>query len=125
MNPKKNTGKKKKFLNRATAFAILFGIVILFSVKMYQTFTVDLLMKDLLVLQKKKMNLEHETSRLEAEVSRLKNIDRINKIASEKLGLINNTEKLLVLQMSDVKDMQKLAKKYDSNLNKLNLAGVH
>lgn len=121
----KNTSKKKQFLNRATAFLVLFGVVFLFSAKMYQTFTVDLLMKDLLVLQKKKMNLEHETSRLEAEVSRLKNIDRINKIAKEKLGLVNNTEKLLVLQMRDAKDMKKLAKKYDSKTNKLNLAGVH
>ena len=121
----KNTSRKKQLINRATAFLVLFGVVLLFSVKMYQTFTVDLLMKDLLVLQKQKMNLEHETSRLEAEVSRLKNIDRINKIAKEKLGLVSNTEKLLVLQMHDAKDMKKLAKKYDSKTKKLNLAGVH
>ena len=65
-------------------------------------FQVDLNMQELHALEQKKMELVSETALLEAEVSRLKNIDRINKIASERIGLINNTDELLVLQLKDI-----------------------
>jgi len=125
MKKRKINKKKYKFLNRALGFVLLFVIVLVFFIKMYQMFQVDLNMKDLHVLEQKRMRLISETALLEAEVSRLKNIDRINKIAAEKLNLVNNTDELFVLQLKDGNEMQKLAKKYSGKQKTLNLAGVH
>ena len=125
MSKHKTNKKKPKIINRALGFVLLFSIVLVFFFKMYQMFQVDLNMKDLHVLEQKKMRLISETALLEAEVSRLKNIDRINKIAAEKLDLVNNTDELFVLQLKDGNEMQKLAKKYSGKQKTLNLAGVH
>jgi len=125
MSKHKTNKKKPKIINRALGFVLLFSIVLVFFFKMYQMFQVDLNMKDLHVLEQKKMRLISETALLEAEVSRLKNIDRINKIAAEKLDLVNNTDELFVLQLKDGNEMQKLAKKYSGKQKILNLAGVH
>ena len=125
MSKHKTNKKKPNIINRALGFVLLFSIVLVFFFKMYQMFQVDLNMKDLHVLEQKKMRLISETALLEAEVSRLKNIDRINKIAAEKLDLVNNTDELFVLQLKDGNEMQKLAKKYSGKQKILNLAGVH
>jgi len=125
MSKRKTRTKKKLFFNRALSFGMVFFIVLIFIVKMYQMFSVDLIMKDLLVLQQYKIKLVNETARLEAEVSRLKNIDRIQDIAEEKLNLITNVEQRLVLELKDHKQMRKLAKKYSKEKKTLNLAGVH
>ena len=125
MNNSKTRTKKKLFFNRALSFGMVFFIVLIFIVKMYQMFSVDLLMKDLLTLQQQKMKLVNETARLDVEVSRLKNIDRIQNIAEEKLNLITNNERQLVLELKDHRQMHKLAKKYSKEKRTLNLAGVH
>jgi len=125
MSKHKTNKKKPNIINRALGFVLLFSIVLVFFFKMYQMFQVDLNMKDLHVLEQKKMRLISETALLEAEVSRLKNIDRINKIAAEKLDLVNNTDELFVLQLKDGNEMQKLAQKYSGKQKTLNLAGVH
>lgn len=125
MSKRKTRTKKKLFFSRALSFGMVFFIVLIFTVKMYQMFSVDLIMKDLLTLQQRKMKLVSETARLEAEVSRLKNIDRIQDIAEGKLNLITNTEQQLVLELKDRKQMRKLTKKYSNEKKTLNLAGVH
>jgi len=124
MTAKRKAQKKKTFFNRAFSFVILFAILLVFSLKMYQMFTVDLLMKDLRTLGQKKEKLVSETARLQAEVNRLKNIDRIGKIASEKLGLINNTDKVYVLQLKDNDILEHLAQKEKNKEKMLQVAGV-
>lgn len=124
MRRKKTNTKKKKFLSRAYGLSVIFAIVILVFIKMYQMFTVDLIMKDMMTLRQQKIKLESETARLETEVSRLKNIDRIGEIARTKLHMIRNKEERLVLELKDYSQMKKLAQKYSIQKKTLNLAGV-
>jgi cell division protein FtsL len=124
MKRKKSKTKKKNFLGRAYGFGIIFVVVFIVFLKMYQMFTVDLIMKDMMTLRQQKIKLESETARLETEVSRLKNIDRISEIARTKLNMIRNNEDRPVLELKDYSQMKKLAQKYSAQKKTLNLAGV-
>ena len=124
MRQKKAKAKKKKLLGRAYGFGLIFIIVLIVFLKMYQMFTVDLIMKDMMTLRQQKIKLESETARLETEVSRLKNIDRISEIARTKLNMIRNNEDRPILELKDYSQMQKLAQKYSVQKKTLNLAGV-
>ncbi len=124
MNKQKTKAGKKKILGKAYGFSFLFILVLIVFFKMYQMFSVELIMKDLMSLRHQKIALESETARLETEVSRLKNIDRIVEIAKKKLNLVRNTEDLFVLELKNYNQMEKLAKKYSAEKKTLNLAGV-
>jgi len=81
------------------SLGLLFGIILLVSVKLWIHFQVDLLMKDIRELEVQKRQLLSERERVRAEVKRLKNIDRIGQIAEQKLGLINEPEPVRKLRM--------------------------
>ena len=115
--------KNKPFLKRVSSFMLLFGIVLVFFIKMYQMFSVDLIMKDLHGLEQRKMKLVSETARLQAEVDRLKNIDRISKIAGTDLELVNNTEKVLVLRLQKY-NAEENSRQFPAADETVKLAGV-
>jgi cell division protein FtsL len=123
---------KRKTNNRLSkriySIFILFGLVLVISLKMYQVFKVDLLMKDLRSLEQQKKQLVSQTEKLEAEVDRLSNIDRIGKIAVEKYNLVNNTDDVIILQLDNFDEFKSLKKKFAERNQKdktYELAGVH
>ena len=123
---------KRKTNNRLSkriySILILFGLVLVISLKMYQIFKVDLLMKDLRRLEQQKKQLVSQTEKLEAEVDRLSNIDRIGKIAVEKYNLVNNTDEVIILQLDNFDEFKSLKKKFAERNQKdktYELAGVH
>jgi cell division protein FtsL len=123
---------KRKTNNRLSkriySILILFGLVLVISLKMYQVFKVDLLMKDLRSLEQQKKQLVSQTEKLEAEVDRLSNIDRIGKIAVEKYNLVNNTDDVIILQLDNFDEFKSLKKKFAERHQKdktYELAGVH
>ncbi|MCD4691861.1 MAG: septum formation initiator family protein [Calditrichales bacterium] len=123
---------KRKTDNRLSkriySILILFGLVLVISLKMYQVFKVDLLMKDLRSLEQQKKQLVSQTEKLEAEVDRLSNIDRIGKIAVEKYNLVNNTDEVIILQLDNFDEFKSLKKKFAERNQKdktYELAGVH
>lgn len=123
---------KRKTNNRLSkriySIFILFGLVLVISLKMYQVFKVDLLMKDLRSLEQQKKQLVSQTEKLEAEVDRLSNIDRIGKIAVEKYNLVNNTDEVIILQLDNFDEFKSLKKKFAERNQKdktYELAGVH
>ena len=121
---RKAVKNKKSRFGGAISLMTVFAIVLLVTIKLYQMFSVDLMMKDLHELEQKKTRLLSETASLEAEVQRLKNIDRITRIATKDLGLVTNTEDVLVLQLKDQKEMQQLANQFHEKKRKYNVAGV-
>ncbi len=123
---------KRKTDNRLSkriySIFILFGLVLVISLKMYQVFKVDLLMKDLRSLEQQKKQLVSQTEKLKAEVDRLSNIDRIGKIAVEKYNLVNNTDEVIILQLDNFDEFKSLKKKFAERNQKdktYELAGVH
>jgi len=82
--------KTNSFLARFVSIASMAAIVTVVAFYLYQSFQIDLIMRDLHGLHQEKQRLISETETLQAEVDRLSNIDRISKTAYEKFGLIFN-----------------------------------
>ncbi len=127
MKTKKIHGLKKSTRKRFITFGVLFAFIFVVSLRMYQGFRIDLLMKELPQLEEKKKNLLHATEKLRSEVERLKNIDRITKIAREKLGLVPNEDKISLLRLKDYDDFVDIKKDFGKKKKqnqKYQVAGV-
>jgi len=111
-----------------TFYLIIFTIISVLFLYMYQTVTVDLLMRDLHTLQRQKQLLLSETNRLEGEVEKLSNIDRIPKLAAKRYQMVPNNDKILIIKMRGAKELEKVKKQFARRFNrkhkKVNLAGV-
>ncbi len=107
---------------------LLFGLVMMLSLKLMIHFKVDLLMRDVRLLEVKRNQLLSERERMLAEVNRLKNIDRISRIAEEKLGLTTNPEPVLSIRLEDFKKVkeikEKFARQQNNNTREYRMAGI-
>lgn len=102
-------------------------IVILFSVYLYQSFQIDLIMKDLHKLHEQKKQLLSETESLQAEIERLSNIDVISKAAREKFGLEFSREQFSVVKIDDPDDLGSIKEQFareDKEIEKIKTAGI-
>lgn len=121
---KKNKTIKLKFY----FFISISAIILLLSVDMYQKFKIDLIMKDLHRLEERKKQLMSETELLRSQVDRLRNIDRISRIARDKLNLVNNTDDAIVIKIEGLDEVDELKTKFANRQHKekkYNLARVH
>ena len=126
MKTKKSLRKPVK--RKVFTILILFGLVTVIALRMYQGFAVDLIMKDILVLEKEEKALYDQTEKLRSRIARLKNIDRISRIAGQELGLIINTDEIPIVKLEDFEDYHKIreqfAKKKEQQ-QEYSVAGVH
>jgi cell division protein FtsL len=107
---------------------ILSGVVLVVTLKMYQSFKVDLLMRDLQNLDQMKRNLVNENIQLQADVDRLSNIDRIMRIAGKEYGMVVNTEEREVILLGDEDHLREIRKRFaerNKNNGDIEMAGVH
>ncbi len=105
----------------------LFGVILFIALKMYLMFQVDLLMKDRRDLTLKLKKISGQTEKLQAEVDRLSNIDRIMRIAREKYGMISDNDEMLAVKLIDSKRMEVCKEEFANKQKqavKVNLAGV-
>ena len=124
--------KKKKKINvqfgkKFKILSIIFGVTLLVAMKMYLMFQVDLLMKDRRVLGQQFKELSGQTEKLQAEVDRLGNIDRITRIAREKYGMINDNDESLAMRLIDEERLKACKEEFadkEKKAVKVNLAGV-
>ncbi|HGY57285.1 MAG TPA: hypothetical protein ENK44_16375 [Caldithrix abyssi] len=128
MRTKKVKKLKSSTRKRMVSFIVLFSLVFVISARMYQGFKIDLLNKELPRLEEKRNQLLDATEKLRSEVERLKNIDRISKIAREKLGLVPNEDKGALLRLENYDDFLALkkdfGKKKDEDKRQYRVAGV-
>ena len=102
-------------------------IVILFSVYLYQSFQIDLIMKDMHQLVQQKKQLMSETESLQAEIDRMSNIDVVSKIAQEKFGLEFSREQFLVLKIDEPDDLHSMKQQFareEQKIEKIKTAGI-
>lgn len=102
-------------------------IVALVSVYLYQSFQIDLIMKDMHKMHQVKQKLISETESLQAEVGRLSNIDVISKAAREKFDLHFSREQIMVIRIDDSDDLNFIKRQFalnDKNKQKINAAGI-
>ncbi len=112
-------------LKKIFSYGVLFSFLLVIFLKMYQVFTIDLIMKDLRSLSKQKEKLVSETARLQAEVDRLQNYDRISRIATTRLGLVANTDKVYVLRIKEPVQAERFAEQAKQpGKKKYQVAGV-
>lgn len=101
--------KKDKKLNSMLISILTLGLIVTFiSTYLYQSFQIDLIMKDLHKLHQQKKELLSETERLDAQVNRLSNIDVISKTAREKFDLHFDNNPYLVIKIDDMQDLYSL-----------------
>lgn len=128
MKSKKKKAKAKLIERKVTGLTILSVLVLIFFLKMYQTFSVDLLMKDIHVLEQQKRLLISQTEELQSEVNRLSNIDRISRLAHRKFNLVSNSDKIYIINLEDgrhLRDLQEsFARRRQNRKKTINLAGV-
>ncbi len=107
---------------------LLFGLVMMLGLKLMIHFKVDLLMRDVRLLEVKRNQLLSERERMVAEVNRLKNIDRVSRIAEEKLGLITDPEPVLSIRLEDFKKVneikEKFARQQNTKTKEYQMAGI-
>ena len=121
---KKNNNKKNSTVVSVLSLGI---IVIFFSIYLYQSFQIDLIMKDLHKLTQQKKQLLSETESLQAEIDRMSNIDVISKIANEKYGLEFSRGQFLVVKIDDSDDLQTIQKQFaqeEKKIEKIKTAGI-
>jgi cell division protein FtsB len=121
---KKNNNK----LSSAVVSVLSLGIIVIFfSVYLYQSFQIDLIMKDLHKLHEQKNQLISETESLQAEIERLSNIDVISKLAREKYGLEFGGGEVSVIKIEDSDDLKTIQKQFaqeDKQIEKIKTAGI-
>ena len=71
------------------SFFRIFIVVIVVGLYIYQAVTVDELAREIRMLEVQHKNLLNEKANFEIEIEQLTNINRIEKMAKEKFGLIN------------------------------------
>lgn len=102
-------------------------IVALVSTYLYQSFQIDLIMKDMHKMHQYKKQLISETESLQAEVGRLSNIDVISKTAKEKFNLHFSREQSMVLKIEDSNDLNNIKQQFaldDKDRQQINAAGI-
>jgi cell division protein FtsL len=120
----KTTSLRKKII----AIVSLLGLVLVISTRMYQGFQVDLMMKDLHQLEEERKKILSETSKLRAEVNRLKNVDRISRIAAEKFDLVINNDPVTMIRIENFETLNKVKRNFADRKNeqgKISVAGVY
>ena len=121
---KKNNNK----LNSTVVSVLSLGIIVVFfSVYLYQSFQIDLIMKDLHQLHQQRKQLLSETESMQAEIDRLSNIDVISKVAREKYDLEFSREHFLVVKIEDSNDLHALQKQFaqeGKKIEKIKTAGI-
>ena len=115
---KKQT-KEKKGSSTILSVFFLSVVVLLVSVYLYQSFQIDLIMKDLHSLQQNKERLMSETETLQGKVDRLSNIDRVSKIAREKFNLEFSEDAPRVIKIEDGGNLDAIKKKFNNEEDKI------
>jgi cell division protein FtsB len=120
---KNQTGKQKSSFYRIFLWPfksyiriiIVVGIIGLFQ---YQSIQIDILAREIRSLELEKKQLLDEGVVLQVDIDRLTHINRIEKLAREKYGLISSSEEISRLQVKKFKQTD------TENANDLKLAGV-
>ena len=102
------------------SFFRIFVVVVVVGLYIYQAVTVDELAREIRVLEMQHRELLNAKANFEAEIEKLTNINRIEKMAKEKFGLINNANQIENLEI------EKYEKEREPVENqKIQLAGVN
>ena len=109
----------KIFLWPFKSYIRIIIVVVVIGLFQYQSIQIDILARDIRSLELKKKQLINDKGVLQVDIDRLTHINRIEKLAEEKFGLIYSGE-----------NMQKLVvKKFNQNdpetAQNFKLAGVH
>ena len=124
MTHKENSKKSiiKILLWPFKSYLRILGVVVIIGVYQYQSIQIDILAREIRSLELKRNQLISEKTTLQVQIDQLTHINRIEKLAKEKFGLISpgkKMEKLVMKPFAPEKDVP--FKSQDKNLQ---LAGV-
>jgi len=102
------------------SFFRIFIVVAVVGLYIYQAVTVDELAREIRMLEIQHRELLNDKANFEAEIEKLTNINRIEKLAKEKFGLINSGNQIENLE---IKKFEKEAEPIEEQ--QIQLAGVN
>ncbi|APF17911.1 hypothetical protein [Caldithrix abyssi] len=91
---------------------LMFSLVMMLGLKLMIHFQVDLLMREVRLLEVERDRLLSEREKMLTQVNRLKNIDRISKIAEQKLGLTTDPEPSFTIRLEKFSKVEHLKKEF-------------
>ena len=100
----------------------ILGVVVVIGIYQYQSIQMDILAREIRSLELKRNQLKSENTTLQVHIDQLTHINRIEKLAREKFGLIapgRKMEKLVIKPFSGDVDIHLKSQKKD-----IQLAGV-
>jgi cell division protein FtsL len=100
----------------------ILGVVVVIGIYQYQSIQIDILAREIRSLELKRNQLMSEKTSLQVQIDQLTHINRIEKLAKEKFGLIssgNKIEKLVMKPYTPAKDVP-----FSTPEKNLQLAGV-
>jgi len=81
------------------SFFRIFIVVMVVGLYIYQAVTVDELAREIRMLEFQHRELQNDKASFEAEIEKLTNINRIEKMAKQKFGLINSADQIENLEI--------------------------
>jgi cell division protein FtsB len=101
----------------------ILAVVIFIGFYQYQSIQIDILAREIRSLELKQSQLVNGNNTLQVQIDQLTHINRIEKIAHEKFGLVaggESIEKLVIEPYSPQKE-----KEQEQQTEKIKLAGIH
>ncbi len=80
--------QENKITRKIIGIGVLGFVVLAFWLYLYQATRIEAILNESHMLYEQRRQLISETETLQAQVSRLSNVDRISKIAEKKLGMV-------------------------------------
>jgi len=102
------------------SFFRIFIVVMVVGLYIYQAVTVDELAREIRMLEFQHRELQNDKASFEAEIEKLTNINRIEKMAKQKFGLINSADQIENLE---IKKYEQEPEQLENQ--KIQLAGVN
>jgi cell division protein FtsL len=121
-----NTSKKsiiKILLWPFKSYLRILAVVIFIGIYQYQAIHIDILAREIRSLELKRNQLFNGNTTLQVHIDQLTNINRIEKLAYEKFGLVapeQKREKIVIKSFNPQKDLQ-----LEEQKERLKLAGVN
>ena len=112
----------KIFLWPFKSYLRIMAVVIFIGVYQYQSIQIDILARDIRNLELKRNQLQNANTSIQVEIDQLTHINRIEKIAREKFGLIaagQSMEKLVIDPYLPDREIRQ-----EEEMQKVKLAGV-
>ncbi|RMH63127.1 MAG: hypothetical protein D6677_07900 [Calditrichaeota bacterium] len=112
--------QENKIIRKIVAVGVLALVVLAFGLYLYQATRIEAILNETHMLYEQRRQLISETETLQAQVSRLVNVDRISRQAREKFGMVFNETPPLHAPLRHEKPLDEILSQWRAEIKKNN-----